>query len=94
MVASAGASVPAKELFASSPLVQCSRQSPASRWSEFGTTVAQWLDADCDTAAGANPPDRSNVLAQACAANAHCNPKNPSRVMTATKRRQVRRMRN
>ena len=43
--------------------------SPACRWSEFGTVVAQWLDTDCETMAGVSPLDRLNVLAQACAAN-------------------------
>jgi hypothetical protein len=90
--AGTGASVLAKELFASLPLVQCSRQSPACRWSEFGSVVAQWLDAECDTMAWGNPPDRSNVRAQACAANAACNPKNPSSVTAATQRREDRRM--
>jgi len=88
----AGASVVAGEPVTSLPLVQCSRHSAGCCGLSFPAIVAQWLDAGWAAASGISLPVGCSANAHACAANAHCIPKIPSRVIAATQRREVRRM--
>lgn len=87
-----GASVFATALLASLPLVQCSRHSTPPWGTDFDASAAQWLDVDGMAAAEYGSSDGSNVIAHACAANAPCSPRIPSRVTTPTQRREVRHM--
>ena len=88
----AGASVVATDPVTSLPRVQCSRHSPGCCGLTFAAIVAQWLETGCAAASGISLPAGSSANAHACAANAHCIPRIPSRVMAATQRREVRRM--
>ncbi len=88
----AGASVVTRDPVTSLPLVQCSRHGPGCCGLAFPAIVEQWLDAGWATGSGVSLPLGSSANAHACAANAHCIPKIPSRVMAATQRREVRRM--